>query len=79
MPLPSGVTYCTVVSVDSFDTKTNKPTMCTLKYDVNGVEQLGQFNIGTGFLASFNAAVVATKKQVTDITAAQTIVGNKTA
>jgi hypothetical protein len=79
MPLPSGVTYVTVVSVDEFDTKTNKPTTCTIKFDLSGVERLAQINVGLGFLSSFNSIVTALKKQSSDIVTAQNIINNKIA
>lgn len=78
MPLPSGVTYCIVTGVDEYDPETNKPTMCSLRFDVNGIEYQRNLNIGAGFLSNFNAEVSSIKQIPIKITQAQTIVNNKT-
>jgi hypothetical protein len=77
MPLPSGVTYVTVMSVTEFDSLTNKPTMCHCKFDVNGVEYEDDFNIGSGFLSSLNQSVVLIKRAPIVLVQAQNIVNNK--
>ena len=77
MPLPSGVTYVTVSSVNEFDSLTNKPTMCNLKFDVNGVEYERVINIGAGFLSNLNSEVSAIKQMPIKISQAQTIINNK--
>jgi|WetSurMetagenome_2_1015567.scaffolds.fasta_scaffold30305_3 hypothetical protein len=79
MPLPSGVTYVTVLSVDAFDEQTNKPTVCSLLFDVNGVEYTRSMNIGTGFLQQLTEEVIRIKRAPVWTLAAQTIVNNKIA
>lgn len=77
MPLPSGVTYVTVLNVEVFDDKTNKPTICFVKYDVDGIEYTDSINVGAGFLSNLNSLVSIRKKAVQSIAQAQNIINNK--
>lgn len=77
MPLPSCVTHVTVISVDAFDEFTNKPTVCSLQFDVNGIEYIRSINIGIGFLQQLTEEVARIKKGPVWLQAAQTIVNNK--
>lgn len=79
MPLPSGCTSVTLLSVDAVDDLTDKPTMCTLSYVVQDVSYFGSFNIGVGFLAELTLKVAQRKKEQLKFTQAQTIIGNKIA
>jgi hypothetical protein len=77
MPLPSGCTSVTLVSVNAIDDETNAPTLCTLSYVVQGQTYSGEFNIGSGFLSQLTAAVALRKKEQLKFTQAQTILNNK--